>query len=295
MFIFIYILILCMLIYDSATVISGASYGLMLWYKNIVPILLPFMLISSLVVRSVANGKSKKTAVFSTVFLGVLCGYPIGARVSDEYVSLGIYKKKTGSILLPLCNNSSPMFISGYIVSFILKKQISFFTAMFIIYVPYIIVALISFSAELLYRKKHYDKTDKESNMNTLSVNSKNMSNSNDAMLNSVIQITYVGIYIMICSIITEFICKIDFIPQIYKIYLSGILEITRGTDMVYSAAIPMQIKTALIIAFTSFGGVSAILQTKKVISNSGLSIFHYIIIKTLCASMSFFLGILVI
>lgn len=126
MSVFVYIMILCLLIADSETVISGASYGLMLWYKNVVPILLPFMLISSLVVDRIAAGKSRRAALSSTIFLGVLCGYPIGARVTDEYVTSGMYEKKMGNIILPLCNNSSPMFISGYIVSRILKNKISF-------------------------------------------------------------------------------------------------------------------------------------------------------------------------
>ncbi|MCM1082769.1 MAG: hypothetical protein NC309_09135 [Ruminococcus sp.] len=287
MSVFVYIIILCLLIADSETVISGASYGLMLWYKNVVPILLPFMLISSLVVERIASGKSKRSALFSTIFLGVLCGYPIGARVTDEYVTLGMYEKRIGNIILPLCNNSSPMFISGYIVSCILKNKISFFTAMLIIYAPYIFVTLIS----LLIIKS---KTKTISG--NIKSNSQNMRKTNDAMLSSIIQITYVGIYIMICSIIMQFILKIDFIPHDLKIYLSSAVELTRGADMVYKyALVPENIKTALLLALTSFGGVSAILQTNKVIANARLSIIRYIFMKVLCAAMSFFLGALII
>lgn len=301
MSVFVYIIILCLLIADSATVISGASYGLMLWYKNVVPILLPFMLISSLVVERIAAGKNRRTALFSTIFLGVLCGYPIGARVTDEYVTLGMYEKKTGNIILPLCNNSSPMFISGYIVSCILKNKISFFTVILIIYIPYIFVTLIS----LLISKFKKSKSNNErweaaslstkSNFSTKS-NLKNTRKTNDAMLSSIIQITYVGIYIMICSIIMQFVLKIDFIPYNLRICLSSVVEITRGADMVYKYALmPENIKTALLLALTSFGGVSAILQTNKVIANSRLSIIRYIFMKVLCAAMSFFLGALII
>lgn len=295
MSVFVYIIILCLLIADSGTVISGASYGLMLWYKNVVPILLPFMLISSLVVARIAAGKSRRTALFSTIFLGVLCGYPIGARVTDEYVTLGMYEKRTGNIILPLCNNSSPMFISGYIVSCILKNKISFFTVILIIYIPYIFVTLIS----LLLNKSKISKSNNEKReaapLGTKS-NLTNVRKTNDAMLNSIIQITYVGIYIMICSIIMQFILKFYFIPYDLRICLSSAVEITRGADMVYKYALmPENIKTALLLALTSFGGVSAILQTNKVIANSRLSIIRYIFMKVLCAAMSFFLGALII
>lgn len=304
MSIFVYIMILCLLIADSETVISGASYGLMLWYKNVVPILLPFMLISSLVVDRIAAGKSKRAAVLSTVFLGVLCGYPIGARVTDEYVTSGMYEKKTGNIILPLCNNSSPMFISGYIVSRILKNQISFFMAMLIIYVPYIFVTLISLllskskiskSKKNKFKKRNYKEKPPEASPGIKS-NLQNVKKTNDAMLSSIIQITYVGIYIMICSIIMQFILKINFVSCDLRIYLSSALEITRGTDMVFKYPLMSEnTKTALLLALTSFGGVSAILQTNKVIANSRLSIIRYIFMKVLCAAMSFFLGVLII
>ncbi len=315
MSVFVYIMILCLLIADSETVISGASYGLMLWYKNVVPILLPFMLISSLVVDRIAAGKSRRAALFSTIFLGVLCGYPIGARVTDEYVTSGMYEKKMGNIILPLCNNSSPMFISGYIVSRILKNKISFFTAMLIIYVPYIFVTLICLlistsktskskiakSTKGKSQKNKYEKTNlnKEKPHETspdAKTNLQNTRKTSDAMLSSIIQITYVGIYIMICSIIMQFILKIDFVPFDLRLYLSSALEITRGADMVYKYALMSEnAKTALLLALTSFGGVSAILQTNKVIANSRLSIIRYIFMKVLCAAMSFFFGVLII
>lgn len=274
----------------------------MLWYKNVVPILLPFMLISSLVVERISTGRNRRTALFSTIFLGVLCGYPIGARVTDEYVTSGMYEKKTGNMILPLCNNSSPMFISGYIVSRILKNKISFFTAMLIIYVPYVFVTLIcllistsKISKSGKNKKTNLNKEKSREASSGTKLNLHNTRKTNDAMLNSIIQITYVGIYIMMCSIIMQFILKINFIPYDFKIYLSSVVEITRGTDMVYKyLLISEKTKTALLLALTSFGGVSAILQTNKVIANSRLSIIRYIFMKVLCAAMSFF-GALII
>lgn len=83
---------------------------------------------------------------------------------------------------------------------------------------------------------------------------------------------------------------KIDFVPFDLRLYLSSALEITRGADMVHKYALMSEnAKTALLLALTSFGGVSAILQTNKVIANSRLSIIRYIFMKVLCAAMSFF------
>ena len=52
------ILITILLITHNQIVLSGASYGLMLWYQNVVPLLLPFMLISGTIEKQIIKGKN---------------------------------------------------------------------------------------------------------------------------------------------------------------------------------------------------------------------------------------------
>lgn len=277
------IMLMLILVNNSDIVIAGAMKGLMLWYKNVLPILLPFMLISGIMVASIKssalnNSSKSKVAVFTTVFLGVLCGYPLGAKTTADFVVRDIYDKKIGNILLPMCNNSSPMFISGYIIHFILKDSISFLSVIIYIYLPYAVLCslyiLLSFTQQKNISNISLTKPPYNSDNNQ----------AQDFMLTSVIQITYVGIYIMLCSIITEFVYASELAP-IYKIIISGVTELTRGiSDINNCPLITSDIKTALILAVTSFGGISSILQTKQVIKNSGLSIVSYISIKLICA-----------
>ncbi len=285
------VITLIIFVMDSQTVISGATHGLMLWYKNVVPILLPFMLISALVVNSISRKqvKNSNSAIISTIFLGILCGYPVGAKVASDYMQNGIYSKQTGSILLPLCNNSSPMFISGYITTYILGGKISFPTIMALIYIPYILVSLIVLAWANFKKQKDINILPQQ----TIQIHS---THSDDIIVNSINTITCVGVYIMICSILIEFINNVSPLPESYNLFIAGITEITRGTELFYlSSPLDIKIKTALIVGFTSFGGISALLQTNKVISNSELSIIRYTIIKIICAAMSFMLTMLLI
>lgn len=310
--IFLFVFILILLIYNSSIVISGASYGLMLWYKNVLPMLLPFMLISGLMVQYVSQKKSINKpstytyGIFTSIILGITCGYPIGAKTCADFIKNNTYSSKIGNILLPLCNNSSPMFISGYIVYRILQQRFSLLFVMLCIYIPYIIVTLLSLFV-LYIADKHCKKTSDHVpsliNKNETPTKTNDIIQSpihklsvNDYLLNTINQITMVGIYIMICSIFIELINNISYINEPLSSLLSGLIEITRGVDSInFLVTIDGKIKTALIISVTSFGGLSSILQTQMVIEKSGLSIIYYTVIKVICAIMTFFYCILLI
>ena len=100
---------------------------------------------------------------------------------------------------------------------------------------------------------------------------------------------TYVGLYIMICSILFALVCAIPGLPQDVSTVLCGILEITQGSTVLAASAFPLASKTALILACTSFGGISAFLQTLQVTKKSGLSMIYYFVVKCICGCMTGF------
>lgn len=288
--------VLILFVLDNGTVIRGASGGLMLWYNNVLPVLLPFMLISGIITNQIKNrsfrtqdnsaGGTALLGVGTTLLLGIFCGYPLGAKTAADFVKEGIYSPRIGNILIPICNNSSPMFIAGYIVHIILKDTVSFPFVLLVLYTPYLIFFLLS--SAIMYRKSkavpHRTEQKFQAGITLSSTENPGVTHQ-DYMQNAVIQITYVGIYIMLCSIIIEYIAQLSFLTPMQAAILSGITEITSGTHLLgLYTGLDMHIKTALILAVTSFGGISAILQTNKVINGSGLSIIFYICVKTVCA-----------
>lgn len=299
--------VLILFVLDNETVIRGASGGLMLWYNNVLPVLLPFMLISGIIAsqikkRSVrtqdgATGSAVLLGAGTTLFLGIFCGYPLGAKTAADFVKEGIYSPRIGNVLIPICNNSSPMFIAGYIVHIILKDTVSFPFALLVLYTPYLLFFLLSLAfmyqkdKSILCRREQKAPADA-----TLPTSESTCAAHQDYMQNAIIQITYVGIYIMLCSIIIEYIGQLSFLTPMQTAILSGITEITNGTHLLsIYAGLEIHIKTALILAVTSFGGVSAILQTNKVINGSGLSILFYICAKIICATGTFGMTILLL
>lgn len=292
-------IILCILIlmcvYNSKIIVEGATTGLMLWFYNVVPLLLPFMLISNLLVSRInINNSSNKKAIFYTIFLGVFCGYPIGAFTTEKCVDSGFYSLKTGNILLPMCNNASPMFISGYIVHSRLQDFVSLPKAFTLIYLPYILYTACSFVLYSEHNRYQYVPSSK-------GTGEKN--NSAKTLTDVIENICIIGVYIIICSIIMELMLyALDTLSaqQILnsnhtlfsKILISSV-EITRGADLIGTLHISGKKIIALTLALTSFGGVSSILQTMQVIKASGLSIKKYISVKIICAMATYILTLI--
>ncbi len=293
-----FIILLISLVYNSSIVIQGASRGLMLWYTNVLPILLPFMLVANVIVNKVntlkcLNSSKKAYAILSTFLLGLLCGYPLGAKTTADYVKSNTFSKSTGNILLPVCNNCSPMFISGYVIHTILHDSISFPRVLFFIYTPYIVYTLfILFFTHLYHAKSNSLQCTIAS---TKDYSSLIIHKETDLIMTGIVQITYVGVYIMLCSIIIELINTLNFIPHNISPIICGITEITSGLSQIYFSPFNSTIKKALILGITSFGGISAILQTQKVIKKSGLSLIYYVAFKAICGISTFYLVLLFI
>ena len=278
------IIFLLTLIGENQVVVSGARAGLMLWFHDVLPLLLPFMLLSNLFVLKIRTKKTGAAYAIPVLFLlGLLCGYPLGAKMASDFTKEGYIKSSTAAILLPLCNNISPMFLFGYIGHTILKDQFPFWFLLAVLYVPYVLVTSIAFL--ILHTINKHKQTS--GYLTKYIPQQPTSAQANDLLLQSVIQITYVGLYIMICSILFALVCAIPNLPSDVSTVLCGILEITQGSTVLAASTFPPAIKTALILACTSFGGISAFLQTLQVTKQSGLSMIYYFVVKCICGCMT--------
>ena len=278
------IIFLLTLIGENQVVVSGARAGLMLWFHDVLPLLLPFMLLSNLFVLKIRTKKTGAAYAIPVLFLlGLLCGYPLGAKMASDFTKEGYIKSSTAAILLPLCNNISPMFLSGYIGHIVLQDQFPFWFLLAVLYVPYVLVTSIAFL--ILHTINKHKQTS--GYLTKYIPQQPTSTQTNDLLLQSVIQITYVGLYIMICSILFALVCAIPNLPSDVSTVLCGILEITQGSTVLAAGTFSPACKTALILACTSFGGISAFLQTLQVTKQSGLSMIYYFVVKCICGCMT--------
>lgn len=107
---------------------AAAQDGLLLCYHVILPSLFPFFILSSLLVElgvAAALGRTVEWLMFplfrvsgagaSALVLGLIGGYPVGARTALGLYQSGQCSKEEAERLLCFCNNSGPAFILGVV------------------------------------------------------------------------------------------------------------------------------------------------------------------------------------
>ena len=111
------------LLLDAAEVRTAVTEGLSLCTRSVIPSLFPFLAVSALLM-SLGFGEwlsgplSGLMALYriggagaSALLLGLVGGYPVGARTAASLVSDGVLSKEEGERLLTFCNNSNPAFL----------------------------------------------------------------------------------------------------------------------------------------------------------------------------------------
>lgn len=295
---FLYILIIIfffiMLIFPEI-VFEGASNGLILWFQIILPTLLPFLILSSLLINTPAIHLLVKftSPLFCRLFgvtkygsfavlCGFLCGYPMGGKVTSDLLNSNKITLTEAKYLLSFCNNTSPMFIISYVMHQSLQASHLIFPALAILFLSPV---LCSFLFRNFYpiSYKSYDTTNND-------LNSKNIEKSSlldECIMKSFETITKIGGYIIIFSICTHLISALPVTNSIMHLLLIPFLEITTGVLSLSQSLISFQDKFIIILSLISFGGWCSIAQTKCIISHSRIPLLPYIIEKLITATVT--------
>ncbi len=285
---------------------AGARNGLLLWWDILLPTLLPFMIISGLIIRL------RITRVLSIllypifkhilpiskegcypVFIGFLAGYPVGAKTTADLRQQGVLSTKEAQVLCAFTNNASPMFVLSFIAtSNLATPKIGLHLLLLLILSSYLSALLWYF----VISKKSYQccNTVNATNSTVINVYPKfQFEMVDDAILCAFEVVTKVGGYILLFSVLASFLTSLPIPFGPITATFTGILEITTGNHNISALAISLKEKIVLISTITAFGGLSGFAQTKSVLSGTNLSSTHYIICKLMSALAAFLLSTL--
>ena len=280
-----FILLFILLLFPE-TAAAGSKSGLILWATVLVPSLLPFSILTSLIRRYMAG----KPYHYLLLAAGILSGYPIGAKIAGELYLDGSLTYKKALFFAGFANNPSPMFVLFFVGGNALHLASGK-------YLFYGLVPLSSFLGSLCFTlsvPRAPRHSDKRPCPKTASGKQLPFSKIIDAEISdSALLLIKIGGYIMLFSILASLMRELPLIPYYAKLFLGNILEITTGNAMMSEAPLPHNIKIILSLAATSFGGLSAAAQTNSVLQNTGLSLFHYLIMKFLGGLFALLLGFL--
>jgi len=287
--IFCSLLLLILLLFFPEIAMTGSRYGATLWLTQLIPTLLPFFIAIRLFSTCMPHLSAKRPFLL----LGLLCGYPAGASLVTEQYNKGLISKRQAYFFLGSVNNPSPMFVlvfCGQTVLAISKTEATFL---------FLFLLLTSFLGSgiffLLNRSKNtkFISLDSSSSPKTTS-NPSTISEKIDAIiLDSFTLIVKIGGYVILFSILGQFLISILPKDSILSILFTGFLEITSGVSYLKHSPLSFELKKVLILVILSFGGLSATAQTGSVLTQSKLSLFPYVVNKGLNSLLAGAIGYL--
>ena len=318
------VIAICLVIFSRSN-LEATRNGLELWAFTVVPSLFPFFVITNLLSKTnVVNILGKLLdKIMKPLFnvpgiggfafvMGLISGYPVGAKVVSDFRKQQLVTKDEGERLLAFTNNSGPLFILSSV-------GISLFgdTKTGILLLCTHILSCITVGIILGKFSKKSDDDFRNKINNRLNTNNtkkkenfkKQISNNNsssritlnnlgnilaDSINNSISTIFLIGGFVVIFSVVISMLNTshmLDLISNLFKPILqlfnidlnfakpllSGIIELTNGVKQVANIHIKAISQNIIICAFLlGFGGFSVLLQVFSIVSKTDLSMKKY-------------------
>lgn len=273
------ILFLYELLNHPELVISSSNYASKLWFNNIFPTLLPFFIISTLLINygfidllnytvhplfnKLFNISKQGTYIF---FLSLFSGIPSNAKYIVDLYNENMIDKNEGTKLLCFTFFSNPLFIMGALANNMLNNKKVGLIILISHYIPNIIIGLFLRNKFKSCNTNNYNKRISNNNFGKIITNS---------------LISSINTLLLILGIISLFSLIINILINNFnlnKTLISAILEITQGLNNVSLLDLSLKTKVILSTIILSFGGLSSHLQIISIISNTDIKYFPFLI-----------------
>ncbi len=291
-------------------VIEASSMGMQIWYKNLVPSLLPFIFINNFsresgvfhflgnLVCSPISKTLKISNISSISYISALfSGYPIGSKLASDNFESGATTKEEACNVALFSNIASPLFVLGTVGA-------SFFKNSFLGLYLLLIQIVTTFIIGVAIRNKHHNFYTK----NIVNFKSKPLTEViSYSVSNSISTILVIGCYVILLTILTKIAAILglmNIFSQLLLIVLAplgftnahteglivGFFEMTSGVFYV-SQNSDISTQSISIVSFVlAFGGLSINSQCISFFGKIGLNVSTFFLYKTTQALIAFLL-----
>lgn len=299
-------LLLFLLTYPQES-LSAAQDGMKLWLNTLLPTLLPFLILTGLLIRTdcIEKALSPFRNFWRILFglspsgayaflLGMLCGYPMGAKLASDLYSCGKISKREAEYLLTFANQPSPAFLTTYLAQICLGQKISAGEI-------WGILLLADAACMLFFRFLIFHGHTRSGNSSPSETSSgrqitlkKETSTASSpgsiidvSIMNGFETITRLGGYILLFSLISACIRHCwKWSADLCSLIL-GTMELTTGLHQIALSDLPFEIQYPASMALTAFGGCCIMAQTRSV-TDKRLSFLPFLSAKCLNSLLTF-------
>lgn len=286
-----------------------AFTGLNIWYQHMLPALLPFMILSGLMIDLKLDGYIIKPFKFVirplfqisdagiyTLFMGFLCGFPMGAKIAAMEYKEGNISQKEAEYLLCFCNNFGPAYFFSFICNNIYSQKLML-SGLFVLYGLPLLYGLIL--RHSIYKNEDFCsqndiRNNKKSKMGISIKNLITYTNSN--IIKSLSQIGLLGGYMILCNMLMSAVTVfINHLPSLItpdstkrlETFFYCVLEISGGILSLKSLNLSETVSFITAHATLAFNGLSCHLQTFHLISDCPFSRKKYMLHKMILCSIT--------
>lgn len=285
----IFILLLLFIITHPGASTRAAADGLLLWYGQILPALLPLAILSNILVYSNYMQmitkylypltrrlfKTSKSGCFALLG-GMLFGFPMGSKISADLTESQAVTREEGEILAICFNQLSPVFFSGYLLTGILNMPEMIPESFLLLYLPPCVYAAIKL------RKHNFPDAKK-----TASIPRLDFGIIDAGIMNGFEALTKLGGYIILFSIFAAMLHTCNRHYPLLNLICTGCVEVTTGISYLKDTPLPADITYGLALFFASFGGLCGFAQTCSMTKKSRFSHRRYLVLRFLFAIIS--------
>jgi sporulation integral membrane protein YlbJ len=293
--------------------ISGAKKGLLLCAEILIPSFFPFLAIAGFLIESGLPRVIGKIfdpltqllfklpgSTASAFVVGILSGYPVGAKFVSGLYKKGMLTKSEAERSLCFCVNSGAAFIIGSVGAGILHN----ISAGILIFIAHILASLlIAFGTRFMPKKTHSNDKQIFTNQNK-TISQKFVNGVIDAGYSMINICAFVILFSSITSILSGFqiiptlsqmlgnvFGPIGLTQNVFQSLLTGILEVTNGCAI--AGVIPNMQTVIIISAILGWSGFCVHCQVVSAISDTDLSAKPYFVARFAHAILS--IGIVIL
>lgn len=271
------ILILFGLLAAPGAASKAASDAALLWWTRVLPSLLPYLVASSLLMRSgVLLRLPKRLKSFLLLPLGLLGGYPVGAKLAGRLLREGAVSHADAQRIAEICSFPNPVFLISVVAAGLFSDPRAA--------IPLLlgVCGTSAFALIPLSRIRFSDVRAAEPPAFPRDLPA-SISDGVSAILN-------IGGCLIFASVLGALIETTGFFhlfgagADIARAVVLGLCEMTSGASLAASLPLSLPLRLALCAFFLQFGGVSVLLQSA---SQLPLSLKRYGLVRLFIALVS--------
>lgn len=295
--------------------------ALILWATSLVPVLLPVMIISRILIGSDvlylilkpflflcrklqdvkfwdythpgkdADAPKKKLGLsvegFYAILVGFGCGFPMGVKTLADLLDTQAISSEEAQYLACFINNVSPAFLIGFVCQDLLHAPEFVLPCAAMIYGASLVYGMVTLGLRG-WKDGWGQATGMHGGDGFRQPGLSSFTNLLDASIeNSITQMLKIGGYLVVFSILSFVVCRLAFLPDIAKASISAVFEISLGSRLLTSLSCSFVWKYVLLVGALSFGGLCSAFQSTSYLKKIGVSMGSYLKKKVVTAAIA--------